>query len=151
MIKNKELDFQVELENKTWEAKDGQKFVYSIIKVTFDREVGYGRVKSFNSYYGSQPCYDEEYEGEIDYEYEVDFDLLSDKIFEDKDYCQDLIRRNPDLFHAFYDGEKDWIWEPDEQSAHDLIVDALTHKEGFRGYIQDSAQSKYDDDADRNV
>lgn len=148
MMKNKELDFQVELENKTWEAKDGQKFVYSTIKVTFNREVGYGRVKSFNSYYGSQPCYDEEYEGETDYEYEVDFDLLSDKIFEDKDYCQDLIKRNPDLFHAFYDGEDDWIWEPDEQSAHDLIVDAITHKEGFQEYIQDSAQAKYDDDAD---
>lgn len=150
MIKNKEHGFQVELVNKTYKI-DTKEFAYSTIEVIFDCEVGYGHVKSFNSYYGSQPCYDEEYEGEIDYEYEVDFDLLSDKIFEDKDYCQDLIKRNPDLFHAFYDDENDWIWETDEQTAHDLIVDALAHKEGFRGYIQDSAQSKYDDDADRNV
>lgn len=156
MLKNEKHDFQVELINKTWKiySRDGSQPVKEItqpaIKLTFNCTVGYGRVKSYNSDYGSQPCYDEEYAGETDYEYEVDFDLLSEEIFDDQEYCSDLINRNPDLFYTFYEvtneGEEDWIWEPDEQSAYDLIMDAIEHKKNFLNDIQEKAQEAYDNE-----
>lgn len=158
MLKNKEHDFRVELADKTWKisSKDGSKPIKEItqptIKVIFNRKVGYGYTTSFNSYYGSKPCYDEEYAGETEYEYEVDFDLLSEEIFDDQDYYADLADRNPNLFYAFYafvdEDEEVWIWEPDERSAHDLIVDALVHKKGFADHIQERAQTNYDNNVD---
>lgn len=84
MLENKEHGFKVEKLDKTWTIckRDGsevKKITQPAVDVTFTCQVGYGHVRSFNSYYGSQPCYDDEYAGETDYDYKVDFDDLSKK------------------------------------------------------------------------
>lgn len=95
--------------------------------VIFTTIVQYGHIHSFNSYYGSMSCYDDDYVGEKEYNYELTFDELSERVSEyiDGDYLDDLSKRDPQLYKQ-------------------LMIDVINNT-GLKEDIQEEAQESYND------
>lgn len=116
-------------------------------KMTF--EVCTGR--SFNSYYGSMACYDDDYD-EVDGEYTV---MLSDLMEDIVNYCelevfQEEHREFKNIFFLEKEGEESWEWEfhPDYSKLNGELLKVLFDElpSDFFERLQEDGQESFDYD-----
>ena len=134
---------------------------YDSVFVLFNAVV-YGKPhKVFYGFYGSQPAYDDESD-EIDYEIELDFDDISEDLFDsyvsfvDNDgkmqyhcFIDYLSEKHHDIYSLFFDDDGDYIFASDVASVKKVLdIFELEFKGDLFEIIQSRAQSAYEKDCD---
>ena len=119
--------------------------LYSNGTITVTVTVSYNTgTRSFLGYYGSQPCYEDNYD-ETEYDVEIEYDTFTDWLVDQSDFLSYLEENNPELYHKFIDDDDDWDdSNATEEDKKTLVDDCAAYcSDKFYEWAQKIGQEQY--------